>query len=111
MALAGGLFGPFYAVYVEDIGGDILIAGEAFAIFSISSGILIYFISKWGDHVKHTEKLLVFSRALTALGFLGYVFVSDIRGLFIVQIILGAAVAIGIPAIALYIVTIFVTLA
>ena len=32
---AGGLFGPIYAVFVEDIGGDLLTAGAAFGTFSI----------------------------------------------------------------------------
>ena len=35
--LAGGLFGPIYAVFVEEIGGDLLTAGGAYAAFSIAA--------------------------------------------------------------------------
>jgi drug/metabolite transporter (DMT)-like permease len=57
--LAAGMLGPIYAIFVERIGGDILEAGGAYAAFSLASGILIFLISKWEDHVRHQEKLVV----------------------------------------------------
>ena len=56
---AAGLFGPIYAVFVEDIGGDILTAGMSYSIFAIIAGVLTFLISRWEDHVKHKEKLVV----------------------------------------------------
>jgi len=96
--LAAGLFGPIYAVFVEEIGGDLLTAGSAYAAFAISSGIIIFFISRWEDHIKHHEKMVVLGYGLGCVGFLGYLFVKNPFDLFLVQIILGAGVAIGTPA-------------
>ena len=68
--LAAGLFGPIYAIFVEEIGGDLLTAGTAYAIFAIASGSLIFMLGKWEDKVKHQEKLLVFGRFLAVIGFI-----------------------------------------
>jgi len=96
--LAGGLFGPIYAVFVQNIGGDLLTAGTAYAIFSIVAGVLMFVISKWEDHVKHQEKLVVIGYGLACLGFLGYLFVKKPIDLFMVQIIFGISTAISSPA-------------
>lgn len=96
--LAVGLFGPLYAIFVEEIGGDLLTAGSAYAIYAIASGVLIFFIGKWEDHVKHQEKLLIVSRFFDIIGIGGYLFVHSPIHLFIVQAILGISTAIGSPA-------------
>lgn len=98
ITLAGGLFGPIYAVFVEEIGGDLLTAGSAYAVFAIAAGILIFFISRWEDHVKHQEKLVVMGYTLNVIGFFGYLLVREPWHLFIVQAIFGIAEAIGTPA-------------
>jgi len=95
--LAGGMFGPLYAVFVEEIGGDLLTAGEAFAVFAFVMAGLMFIISRWGDHAKHKEFLIVLSYGLGCLGFLGYLLISRPMHLFIVQIIFGVSGAIGWP--------------
>ena len=92
-----GLLGPIYAIFVEDIGGDVLTAGSTYAVYSIVMGIVIFLLSKWEDHVKHQEKLLVASRVLTVVGTAGYLFVSSPTDLFLVQVIIGISYAIGAP--------------
>jgi MFS family permease len=96
--LAAGLFGPIYAVFVEEIGGDLLTAGSAYSAFAIAAGILIFFISRWEDHVKHQEKLVVAGYALSCLGFLGYLLIREPWHLFVVQVIFGLGEAINTPA-------------
>jgi MFS family permease len=96
--VAAGFFGPLYAVFVENIGGDLVTAGSSFAVFTIASGILVFFISRWEDHVKHQEKLIIIGRGLTALAFFGYLFVNRPLHLFLVQGLLGVGLAIGGPA-------------
>ena len=96
--LAGGLFGPIYAVFVEEIGGDLLTAGSAYAAFSIAAGVLIFLMGKWEDRIKHHERLVIIGYALCSLGFLGYVFIRNPLDLFIVQIIFGVGEAINTPA-------------
>ena len=96
--LAGGLFGPIYAIFVEEIGGDILTAGAAYSAFAIASGVLIFFVSRWEDHVKHQENLVVAGFGLSCIGYFGYLLIQNPLDLFIVQIIFGIGEAIGTPA-------------
>jgi MFS family permease len=96
--LALGMIGPIYAIFVEEIGGDILDASWAYFAFTFSSGVIIYAISKWEDHTQHKEKLVVVGYALTALGALGYSFVHTQTQLVLVQVVLGIATAILSPA-------------
>jgi MFS family permease len=96
--LAAGLFGPIYAVFVEQIGGDLLTAGTAYSAFAIAAGVLIFFISRWEDNVKHKEKLVVIAYFLACLGFVGYLLIKNPFDLFLVQIVFGVSTAIGAPA-------------
>ncbi len=96
--LALGMLGPIYAIFVEEIGGDILDASWAFFTFTLTSGILIFLIGKWEDRFKHKEKLVLLGYILISIGTLGYIFVFNQLSLLIVQAILGVAVAFLSPA-------------
>lgn len=96
--MAAGLFGPLYAVFVQRIGGDLLTAGSAYAGFSIALGVMIFFLSRWEDRVKHQEKLVVAGRGLAVVGFFGYLFIKSPVDLFFVQVIFGVAEAVIVPA-------------
>ncbi len=97
VTLAFGLLGPIYAIFVENIGGDILDASGAWAAFLFATGIMTFFISRWEDHVKHQEKIMALSYLILAIGVLGYLFVETSIHLFIVQIVLGVGQAFNNP--------------
>lgn len=96
--LALGMIGPIYAIFVEKIGGDILDASWAYFVYMISSGIIIYLISKWENKVKHKEKLVSIGYFLTSVGCFFYIFVYNQPTLLITQVILGIATAFLNPA-------------
>lgn len=95
---AMGMFGPIYAIYVQNIGGDILSAGTAWAIFMIISGVGILVMGKVQDKIKNDKPAIMLGYALEALGFLGYFFVSNVKQLFLVQVLLGVGTVIKTPA-------------
>ncbi|VVB75408.1 Multidrug resistance protein MdtG [uncultured archaeon] len=96
--LAAGLLGPIYAIYVQQIGGDILTAGYSYALFTIICGVFILLLGIWENRAKHEEKIIFASRLLAVIGFIGYLFVSTPTDLFLVQIILGISMALIVPA-------------
>jgi len=98
VALAAGMIAPLYAIFVENIGGDILDASGAWATFAIVSGILMYVIGKWEDGHKHYASLLTAGFFLQSLAFLGYFFVANPLHLFLVQALLGVSTAIVYPS-------------
>lgn len=92
--LAGGLFGPIYAIFVEKIGGDILGAASAWSIYMIVTGLFIIIISRYFDSQLKKENLVVFGYFVQTIGFFSYLLVDDSLKLFLVQAILGISLAI-----------------
>jgi MFS family permease len=97
-AISGGLFGPLYAIYVEDIGGGLIETGISWSIFMIISGIGIIIIGKLTDLLEKDELILVIGFSLGTFGNLGYLFITNKYELFILQVIFGIAHAITAPA-------------
>ncbi|MBU1870601.1 MFS transporter [Patescibacteria group bacterium] len=93
-----GLFMPFYAVFIQRIGGNIAFAGLSWAIFSIISGILIFLFSNWQMKVKEPELLIALGYILRGGVFASYAVMTNIPQLIITQIFWGIAVALGTPA-------------
>src|SRR3989344_8851073 len=96
--LALGMIGPIYAIFVEQIGGDILDASWAYFAFTLTSGIVMYLLSFWEDHIKHKEYLINLSYLLLSLGCLGYYFVYNQTTLLMVEVVFGLATAFLAPA-------------
>ncbi|MBU0976148.1 MAG: MFS transporter [Patescibacteria group bacterium] len=95
--IAGAMFGPIYALYVEEIGGDLLDASLIFAAFSLVSGIVTYAVGHLTDKAKEKELIIVLGYFITGLGFLMFLFVDSILSLLIVQIIIGIGGAVYSP--------------
>lgn len=96
--LAAGMLGPIYAIFVKEIGGSILDAGSAWAVFMIISGIGMVLMGKVQDNLKREKPMMMLGYSLQSLAFLGYFFVSNITELLIVQIFLGISMTIQFPA-------------
>lgn len=92
-----GMFGPLYAVFAREVGGDVLELTWVYAAYLFVMGIGVIYVGKFGDKVGH-ERLLVFGRVLGTIATFGYLFVGSIASLFIVQIILGIAFAFSEPS-------------
>ena len=93
-----GMFAPFYAVFVQKIGGGAALAGISWALFSIVSGVFILLLSKWELRVKKRHVLLALGYIIRAVVFLSYAFIDNIPQLLITQVLWGIAGAIGTPA-------------
>ena len=95
---AGGLLGPLYAVFVQDIGGDVLTVGASWSVFMFLSGIGLLLSGKFIDRLRSEKPVIIASHLLQAFGYLGYLFVSTPAHLFAVQIVLGVSAATGYPS-------------
>lgn len=96
--VAAAMLGPIYALFVEDIGGDLLAASLTGGIFALAAGVTSLFAGKFADKVKRSELIIAFSYALTGVGFILYLFVNSILFLFGVQILIGFSQAVYNPA-------------
>ncbi len=95
---AGGLLGPLYAVFVEGIGGDVLIVGASWSVFMLLSGVGLLVSGRIVDKMTSEKPVIMASHLIHALGFLGYLLVSSPVHLFAVQVLLGIATAMGYPS-------------
>lgn len=96
-SFGSGLFLPIFAIFSEQIGGDITDAGIAAAIFLFATSTLEIFVGPMLDKFKE-KWFLVADYVLEAIIFLGYFFVDNKWELFALQLFLGIANAIGDPA-------------
>ncbi len=96
--LAGGLFGPLYAVYIQELGGSILTISASWSAFLMSTTLFMFVVSRFGDRVKEYEYLLLGGFILRALVWIMYIFVQDLVFLLFLQVLLGAGEALGSPA-------------
>jgi MFS family permease len=89
---ADSLFGPLYAVYVQEIGGNLLDVGYTVALYSIATGILIVLFGKLSDHYSK-ELFATIGFAISALGTLGYVFIETPIQLYVLQLVFALSTA------------------
>lgn len=92
-----GLFMPFYAVFIQKIGGNIAFAGLSWGLFLIVSGVLTFWMADMQIHVKEQELILALSYFLRGIVFASYAFMGSMQQLIITQILWGVAAAIGAP--------------
>jgi MFS family permease len=94
-----GMFGPLFAVFAQDIGGNILDVTSAWAVFLVATGICTFFVGRIADHFQNRrgpEIMLVCGYALNAALTFAYIFVSTPTQLFWIQAGLGIAVALSV---------------
>lgn len=96
--LAAAMLGPIYAIFVEEIGGDLLDASFAGGIFALAAGITVLLSGTYADKIKQDERIVIAGYSIMGLGFLFYLFVNSVWVLFIAQIIIGLGEAIYSPA-------------
>jgi len=95
--IAAAMLGPIYALFVKDIGGDLLDASIAGGILAFVAGITTLISGKYSDKIKENELIIVFGYSIMGLGFLLYFWVNSVIFLFFVQAVIGLGEAIYAP--------------
>ncbi len=96
--IAAAMLGPIYALFVEEIGGDLLDASIAGAIFALTAGFVTLISGRLSDKIRHSEFVVILGYVLIGTGFFMYQFVDSIMFLFAIQILIGFGEAIYSPA-------------
>jgi len=95
---AAGLFGPFYAVFIDEIGGGAFIAGNSYSVFAIAAGILVLFLSRIEENHERMDLIVFSGYMILASAYFGYYFVDQAWQMLMVQAVVGAGTAIVSPA-------------
>jgi len=95
--LAGAMISPIYALFVKNIGGDLLDASLTGGLFALTAAITTFVAGKFADR-KNDALIVSIGYACIGLGFLLYMFVNSIQFLFFIQILIGFGEAFYSPA-------------
>ena len=93
-----GLLGPLFAVFSEQIGGDVLDITAAWAAYLIVSGIAYPVVGKLLNRSRWKFRMIAVGYALNTLFTFAYLLVSNTQQLLLVQVGLGIAEAIATPS-------------
>ena len=96
--IAGATIAPIYALFVENIGGDLLDAGLTGSIYALAAGVTTLVSGRITDRIRESELIVVFGYAIMGIGYLLLILVHSIWTLFLVQALIGFAEAIYSPA-------------
>ncbi|MBI2484591.1 MFS transporter [Candidatus Uhrbacteria bacterium] len=88
---------PIYAVFVQGIGGDILDAAGAMAVFLITQGLFTIVTHRFFWVHRHSIPVMVGGWAVWVSGIAMYLMVSNVLTLFIAQIFIALGNAIADP--------------
>jgi len=92
------LYEPIYAIFVQQIGGDLLTAATSIGLFSVVLGVFTIIFGKLSDMKKGLKnKLVVLGYSIVAAAFLGYYFVRSPIDLFVIQAVIGFGTALIDP--------------
>jgi len=98
MVFIVSMFAPFYAIFVQSIGGNLAVAGFTWAVYPIVAGILTFLFSQWEMRVKEQELLMAVGYFIRGLVFMSYAFMGSIAQLIFTQVLWGIGTALSTPA-------------
>jgi predicted MFS family arabinose efflux permease len=92
-----GLFGPLFAVFTQQIGGNIFDITEVWAAYLISMGGFIILFGKLSDSHYSKHRMILLGYLLNAILTFGYLLVRAPFQLFLIQVGLGFSYALAAP--------------
>ncbi len=98
VVFSASMLGPIYALFVRDIGGDILDTGLAAGVFTATAGIVVFLSGRLSDRVKESELVVAFGYAIMGTGFFSYTIVQSVAQLLAVQALIGFGQALCSPS-------------
>lgn len=93
---ADGLFGPLFAVFAQQIGGNVLDIAWAWGLYLVVTGVCVILVGNLSDRVPKLP-ILFAGYLLTAVFSFSYLLVDSTLDLLIVQAGLGFALALSNP--------------
>jgi len=95
---AGAMLGPIYALFVEDVGGNLLDASIAAAVFALAAGITVLVSGRLSDKTGKPRSVIAVGYVVVGTAFFLFTSVNSITSLLLVQVLMGFGEAIYVPA-------------
>jgi len=95
ISLAGGIFGPFYILFIQQKGKSLENFGMALGFLTISQSLVAYLAGKYSD-VLGRKPILIAQGYLYAIVILLYLFINQTWQLYFLQVVNGLIEGLGI---------------
>lgn len=95
---ADAMFIPIYAIFVEEIGGGITTAANAYSLFWLTAGLLTFVFGKIENKMKERELAIAWSQYIICVAYVLYYFTSTTTTLYMAMFVLGLGNALFWPA-------------
>lgn len=95
---AAAMLTPIYAVFVQEVGGDLLDAGLTASALAFGSAIASLAAGRVADSLKNKKIFIIIGYAVTGAGFLLFTTIDSVWYLAAVQMMIGLARAFAEPA-------------
>ena len=86
---AEAMYSPFYAVYVEKIGGGVVDAGVAWGIYMSVIGLMTFFVARFVDRLKRHVWILYTGFLAASLLSFSYLLMRNVVELYLLQFLMG----------------------
>lgn len=93
--LAANMLGPLYAVYVQKLGGSIVVVSETWSVMLLTTTLVNFVLIRYGDRIKEHEYFLIAGFVFRAIAWVGFVYAGNILSIIFLQIIVGVGEAVG----------------
>lgn len=93
-AFAGGIFGPFFILFVQEKGGSIENFAIAMGLLVLVQSIVAYYAGKYSDVIGR-KPLLIFEGYAHAVVVFFYLFITSVAQLYVLQIFTGLLAGLG----------------
>jgi len=95
--LASAMIGPIYAIFVEQIRGNVMDAGITGGIYALAAGLTTIVSGAYSDRIKKSERVIVLGYVLVGFTYLLFTLVDSMMSLLMVQTFLGISAGVYAP--------------
>ncbi len=94
LMVADSMLLPMYAIFIEErVGGDLLDAGVAMALFYVTVGAITVLFGRVETHSRNPKVFLFLGMALEVMGYFGYVGATSPWHVFAAEVVFGISSA------------------
>ena len=79
------LLAPIYAIFIKNIGGTLLDAGITVGFYAVLRGVFYFLLGRLKESRFSKKAMIAFGYFIFCLGYVGYIFASNITHVLIIQ--------------------------
>ena len=92
------MFLPLYAIYIQRIDQAVFHVGGIWSCYILAYGLITFFARKYLNNTEYSSNFMILNFCIKIIGWIGYIYVSELWSLYAIQILFAIGEAIGTPS-------------